>query len=128
MTNEEVELGFLKGGRNRKTAIELTIKKYEDLPKHWKVLKGFFYTRDSHMSAHYPCGVNCPLCIFYSPNCDNCPLTDCMVQDCIFHDVWTSIEEEDEEKFLKACKQMVTFLKSVLKKEGKKAGKKAGKK
>ena len=56
MTNKEVELGFKKGGRSRKTAIELTIKKYKELPKHWKVLKGSCYMRDSNISEHYPCG------------------------------------------------------------------------
>lgn len=120
MTRKEMLAGFAKG----KTALELTIKKYCELPKHWEdIINPKFDPNNLYdLSDHYPWRENCPLCKkHYSQktlSCGRCPLVkdgSCS-SGSLYARILAAIQNKDKKKFLATCKAMVNFLKKANKK------------
>ena len=84
MTKNELTLAIATQEFTLKRALELSIKKWTELDKHWPLFD----------SDHLPLSINCPLCRFFetqaSVTCDDCPL-------------YEILEEEDDHETLDCC-------------------------
>ena len=109
MTKKEMWKRIKKlGGLNPKTALIVSIEKWNGLLEYWTEL--------SEDDDRFPDTPNCALCQqYYSKDCEGCPL-DCINDNSQYEKVNIAIEYKDKPAFMKARRNLIRRMQRALKK------------